>query len=346
MSRFGFTALTVLAMFAVLALPTASAEDVTLIFQPQHSNVSGYGDETVVNIMIDIPAGMQVSYGQLGFDYDSSCGEIIDRQLNTDIMTGIDLSWSIWNSPSLEDDCWDRDTEWIVYSFWIPKDGPTQALIGNFTIRGNSANHCVSELNFNCMPGCKQGCTLVQDLADQPVSFTVSNGTFTCGTASSAETFSKSLYEGWNLISLPLVPGDNSVDAVLSEVLYDADAVYRYDATSKQFESADMMDPGTGYFVYVTADCTWTYDGTPYTSMDVSLKQGLNMVGWLNSTKDVGALSSISDCYYVAQWGATAETFGVYNPAAPASFNDFTTMERGTGYFISVKQDCTLSESC
>ena len=159
------------------------------------------------------------------------------------------------------------------------------------------------------------------------------------------ETFSKTLYAGWSLISLPLTPSDSSVSAVLSGVSYDA--VYRYNATSKQFESADVMEPGTGYFVHATSECTWEYSGTAYTSVDVSLKQGLNMVGWLNCPKDVDALSSISgDYYYVAQWNATAEKFDVYNPVAPSTFNDFTTMERGTGYFVSAKQECTLSESC
>ena len=159
------------------------------------------------------------------------------------------------------------------------------------------------------------------------------------------ETFSKTLYAGWNLISLPLTPSDSSVSAVLSGV--SQDAVYCYNATSKQFESADVMEPGTGYFVHATSECTWEYSGTAYTSVDVSLKQGLNMVGWLNCPKDVDALSSISgDYYYVAQWNATAEKFDVYNPVASSTFNDFTTMERGTGYFISAKQECTLSESC
>ena len=163
------------------------------------------------------------------------------------------------------------------------------------------------------------------------------------------ETFSKLLYEGWNLISLPLDTEDNSASAVLSTVSYDA--VYSYNATSKQFESADVMDPGTCYFVNATEDCEWEYSGTPYTSIeDVSLEHGLNMVGWLNCSKDVGdALSSISGKYhYVAQWNATAQKYEVYNPAAPdpSAFNDFTTMERGAGYFISAKQECTLSESC
>jgi len=162
------------------------------------------------------------------------------------------------------------------------------------------------------------------------------------------ETFSKTLYAGWNLISLPLTPSDSSVSAVLSGV--SQDAVYCYNATSKQFESADVMEPGTGYFVHATAESTWTYSGTAYTSTStgISLKQGLNMVGWLNCSKDVGdALSSISgDYYYVAQWNATAQKYEVHNPAAPDGFNDFPRMDRGTGYFISAKQDCVLSESC
>jgi hypothetical protein len=160
------------------------------------------------------------------------------------------------------------------------------------------------------------------------------------------ETFSKTLYEGWNLISLPLVPEDNSASAVLTNILYNA--VYRYNAETKQFDPASTMDPGVGYFVHVTSDCTWEYSGTSYTSMSTELKQGLNMIGWLNCPKDIGeALSSISGEYhYVAQWNTQAQKFEVYNPAAPLAFNDFTTMDQGTGYFISARQDCTLFETC
>ena len=161
------------------------------------------------------------------------------------------------------------------------------------------------------------------------------------------ETFSKTLYAGWNLISLPLTPSDNSASAVLYGTSYDA--VYNYNATSKQFESADVMNPGTGYFVHTTDDYTWEYSGTAYTSMYTSIEQGLNMVGWLNCLKNVDdGLSSISgDYYYVARWNTSAEKFDVYNPAAPSAFNDFTAMDQGTGYFISAKPDCgALSESC
>ena len=162
------------------------------------------------------------------------------------------------------------------------------------------------------------------------------------------ETFTKYLSEGWNLISLPLTPLDNSTASVLAGVSHDA--VYRYNATAgtEQFENASTMDSGTGYFVNVTTAGTWTYSGTAYTQMNVDLKQGLNMIGWLNCSKPISdGLSSIAGKYwYVSLWNATSQSFEAYNPTAPPVFADFTTMERGTGYFISAKEGVGLEKSC
>ena len=164
------------------------------------------------------------------------------------------------------------------------------------------------------------------------------------------ETFSKNLYEGWNLVSLPLAPNNNSAGAVLSSMSGKYDAVYSYNAVTKQFEdvSSGIMDPGIGYFVHVTSSGTGTYSGTAYNSMVTELKSGLNMIGWLNCSKPISdTLSSIDGnyYYYVTRFDASTQSFETYNPAAPNGFNDFTTMDRGTGYFISAKQDCTLTES-
>jgi hypothetical protein len=157
------------------------------------------------------------------------------------------------------------------------------------------------------------------------------------------ETFTKDLALGWNLISLPLTPLDNSTSAVLTGV--SQDAVKSYNAATHLFEDATTMDPGTGYFVHVTTAGDWTYEGTAYESMTTSLSQGLNMVGWTNTSANLpDALSSITNSYrYVAHWNATSQGFEVYEPNAPAVFNDFTTMERGEGYFIAATASCTLT---
>ena len=168
-------------------------------------------------------------------------------------------------------------------------------------------------------------------------------------------TFEKELAEGWNLISLPLTPSpSNSTSSVLSSMAGKYDAVYNYDAVTKDFVdvSSGTMDPSIGYFVHVTTAGTWTYNGFAYTSMNVPLEQGLNMVGWHNCTKTIGtesgdALYSIKDSYYyAARWNAGTQEFKTYNPVAPNEFNDFSDMERGEGYFISAKGVDTLSESC
>jgi hypothetical protein len=108
------------------------------------------------------------------------------------------------------------------------------------------------------------------------------------------------------------------------------------------------MENGVGYFINMTAGATWTYSGSAYTSMNVELKEGLNMVGWLNSSKLISGNLTEGKYWHVASWNATATlpSFETFNPVAPDGFNDFDTMERGEGYFISAKESCWLNVSC
>ena len=179
-----------------------------------------------------------------------------------------------------------------------------------------------------------------------PLEATWNNGTFNCP-CPTPETFTKDLVEGWNLVSLPLTADDMTVGSVLGSLSGNYDALYRYDAVNKSWvamDSSDTMENGIGYFIHMTSADTWTYTGMPYEQMNVSLEQGLNMIGWINCSKPIDdALSSIEGEYwYVARWNATAQSFEVYNPLAPPGFNDFTTMDRGEGYFISARETCTL----
>ena len=175
--------------------------------------------------------------------------------------------------------------------------------------------------------------------------------TFNCP-CPTPETFTKDLVEGWNLISLPLYNAtDMTVANIMSSVSGLYDALYRYDASAHSWvplSSSDTMENGVGYFIHMTSADTWTYTGMAYKQMNVSLEPGLNMVGWVNCSENISdALSSIAgDYWYVARWNATAQKFEVYNPVAPNGFNDFDTMERGEGYFISMKSAETLTASC
>lgn len=150
------------------------------------------------------------------------------------------------------------------------------------------------------------------------------------------ENHTQDMLKGWNMFSLPLTPTDNNVSVVLSGV---SDVVYRYNATSKQFECPSTMDPGIGYFVHVTTPCTWEYEGTPVTSTSSGLKSGLNMIGVPNCTMSVSDAMGSADYRYVARWNAADQEFEVYNPSAPVAFHGFTMMAAGEGYFVSAKSD-------
>ncbi len=218
--------------------------------------------------------------------------------------------------------------------------------LGNITVHCNSTTPCVANLNF-------AGDNYIVDPQSEAWVVLGQNGTFTC--TAPPETFNKQLLAGWNLISLPLT---NDTDMTVSNIIDTSlsgkyDALYKYDATAHSYVamgSSDTMENGVGYFINMTADDTWTYSGSAYMSMSEGLSEGLNMVGWLNCSKDIvsdGALSSIDgNYYYVASWNATSQSYETYNPVAPPVFNDFTTMDRGEGYFISMKAGDTLAENC
>ncbi len=160
------------------------------------------------------------------------------------------------------------------------------------------------------------------------------------------ETFEKNLSTGWNLVSLPLTPDDNSTSEVLDSIATKYDAVMKYTpGTGFEAVTTTVMDPGIGYFIYMNTNGTWTYGGESYDSMTAPLSQGLNMAGWVNDDVALpGALASIAGNYnYVARWNATSQSYEVYEPDAPASFNDFGTIAKGEGYFIATKTGCTLT---
>lgn len=313
----------VLVVLALLAVPAAADEYFYLV--PQNSSCEEPGDEVIVLAMLHTDRSDIGSFGA-HLTFDSSVVNV------TNIQEGTTPDWDIWNWKHMGD-----------YVFFAGNEfggtGPGELELGYITLK--SINNGVSPLEYGNWYPQPPDPTYVGDTLGNKLDFTAINGTFTCG---SVQTFTKSLPAGWNLISLPLTPTDSGVSAVLSGVTQNA--VKQYNATSKQFETATTMDPGTGYFVHVTSASTWSYQGSPESSTTAELKSGLNMIGVPNCTIDVGTAMGSTDYRYVARWNTTAQKFEVYNPNAPPAFHHFTTMEAGEGYFVSAKSDGTLTVTC
>ncbi len=302
---------------------------------PQNSNATHCNTQT---IDVWVNSSMTIRSGVVTIETsDKTCGNITDAGRNYTWFSG-----SAITNPAGFPVVGKR----AVLGFSDPSEHPPGIYsIGNITVHCNSTTCC--DVNLSFIPGMGDS-SIANSTAEDGVGG--QNGTFECSKPSE-ETFSKTFYEGWNSVSLPLTVSNNSTSNVLASVWDNVSAVYRYNATSKQFDSVyeAVMDPGEGYFVHVSQDCTWGYSGgTPYTSMSIELKQGLNMIGWLNCSKPISdGLSSIADnYYYVARWNAEEQKFKVFNPVAPPVFNDFSELKRGEGYFVSTKADTMLSESC
>ena len=312
----------ILALLAVLTVPAAAYNVMYLV--PQNSSTDPGGNVTVwlmLNTSHDDVGGFGANIA-----FDTSVVNV------TLVEEGTTPDWDQWGWMNWGDHV-------CISGLKFSGTGPGVLQLGKMTLE--CVNPGISTLMFQNFGNVEDPTSVSDIYGELYPEFTVENGTFTCG---SVQTFTRSLPEGWNLISLPLTPTDNSVSAVLSGVTQNA--VKQYNATSKQFETATTMDPGTGYFVHVTSASTWSYTGTPESSTTTQLKSGLNMIGVPNCTIDVGTAMGSTDYRYVARWNTTAQKFEVYNPNAPPAFHHFTTMEAGEGYFVSAKTGGTLTVTC
>ena len=338
----------VLAMvLAVMAVPAmARTDDVVFYFNTSdgsHDITVAPGAEVTIYFDADAPVNTTGGH-EMSVLFDPAVVECLDVTVNESV-----TDWMVWGFRGVHT----ATDPNLSYANFDALDfsgvGPGLVRCGdlNFKAVGPGETTLYLGLYSDDIPNIDHD-SMICDVPGYAKDWTVVEFTFTC--AEPPTTFNKSLPAGWNLISLPLTPIDSSASAVLGNDTITYDAVRQYNATTKTFEDATTMNPGTGYFVHVTTAGDWVYEGTTVYSTSIELKAGLNMIGVLNCTKSVSdTMSSIEGDYrYVASWDALPEMqeYKVCNPSAPVAFHHFTTMSAGDGYFVSAETDCTLDVTC
>jgi len=92
-------------------------------------------------------------------------------------------------------------------------------------------------------------------------------------------SFYLSLKEGWNLISLPVMPYDNSVDVIFYNVPIIKESVTKWDSMRQQYQCAiTQLFPFEGYWIYAAQDTNVNIVGKPV-STEYYLNSGWNLVG-------------------------------------------------------------------
>ena len=139
------------------------------------------------------------------------------------------------------------------------------------------------------------------------------------------------LKAGWNMVSVPVTPADNSVSAVFPGVA----VVYTWDPVSKTYTTPTTVEPDTGYWVAVIQDATITVTGVPVTTWTSDIKPGWNMIGSVISNASIANPNDNPDQSvqpFTYWWNPVARTYVLT-----------TNIDPGKGYWAASVRDCTLT---
>ena len=169
------------------------------------------------------------------------------------------------------------------------------------------------------------------------------------------------LVAGWNLIALPVVPGDNQPATVFSSITGKYDSIHAFatcGSTSGWMKylpdappSASNLNAVTiqqGLWCHTTAATSLTVAGAASPSTAIPLCAGWNLVGYPARTAVPlpNALQGIAGKYskvYTYDAADVQDPWKRYDPATPSAANDLTALQPGRGYWIEMLEPATLT---
>ena len=165
-------------------------------------------------------------------------------------------------------------------------------------------------------------------------------------TTAGSKKFNLTLSQGWNLVSLPLIQSDESIDEVLESIDGKWDCVQYYDSTDPDhwkshniyrpdsLNDLHYLDHRMGFWINITEpNVNLTVRGYIPSSTSINLYAGWNLVGYpsLNTETVANAL-----------WGTGADKVMVCNTSEPYNIKEVGpnyVMKPGEGYWVHVPAD-------
>ena len=139
------------------------------------------------------------------------------------------------------------------------------------------------------------------------------------------------LKAGWNMVSLPVNPSDNSTSSVFAGT----EIVYTWNPDTKSYYIPASIAPNRGYWVAVLSDVDLSVTGIPCYEWTAPITAGWNMVGSVMDPVDFGDPQDEPD--------GSVEGFNYwYNPAT-SSYEFSTAIDPTKGYWVAAVQNCTLT---
>ncbi|KAF5435825.1 hypothetical protein C5S35_10055 [Candidatus Methanophagaceae archaeon] len=166
------------------------------------------------------------------------------------------------------------------------------------------------------------------------------------------DSFDLELGAGWNLISIPLVIDNTSINAVFPDA-NNGDELYAYDGGEWQiatynseagwYGDFETVEPDKGYWYSATTAGTVTIEGTKAGTRTVSIAEGWNLIGYtrLNPADLNDLLVNVTNDDELYAYGGGEWQITTYNSEAQGWYGDMSTMEPGKGYWYSANTSFT-----
>jgi hypothetical protein len=126
---------------------------------------------------------------------------------------------------------------------------------------------------------------------------------------------------GWNLISIPVIPADASVDAIFGDKI--TPPVYEYDAG---YKSVTSLEPKKGYWVLADSAVGIDIIGTVPANLEVTVVPGWNLIAPVSPDVQVSSFANVTPPVY----------------GYDAGYKSVTTMEQTRGYWVLTSAETTL----
>lgn len=159
------------------------------------------------------------------------------------------------------------------------------------------------------------------------------------------EPFVYHFIEGWNLITLPLIVENSSIETLFAG-LNCLQFYYYWNASQQMYELVDTLIPGYGYWMYVYETVNYTIYGHMITEdLSIDIVPPKNIIGWVHNltitAKDI--YETIPECQSVSiPLNATQDTYLTYNASEPE--NNFN-ITQGMGFWVEVNTSSTWNGS-
>jgi uncharacterized protein (TIGR02145 family) len=167
----------------------------------------------------------------------------------------------------------------------------------------------------------------------------------------SSQTEAIQLLSGCNLISLDVMPTDNTPASIFATLIAESKLVYVsgyqnqegvfFDPYGPDFLNTLInMNPGEGYWVKVNAACSLVVSGDPIPeTLSIDLASGWNLIGyWLTEPMaPTDAFAEIIPPGYVVYVSGFVNQEGVFfDPNGPDFLNTLDTLRNGYGYWLKL----------